>query len=261
MSQQSKSSNPDRAPSTGDHLTADERLFQPPTIMERRAFVHTDPWRALRILGEFVEGFDELADVRAAVTFFGSARSQPEDPWYQKTVETARLLGESNFAVITGAGNGIMEAANRGAQEAGTLSIGLNIELPEEQVVNPFVDRTVHFRYMFARKTMLVKYSCAFIFPPGGYGTLDELCEVLTLKQTGKIGDIPVVLMSRDYWGGFISWLKEVVQVEGKIGRDDLDLFHVTDDPTQVVEIVRAGWRKRFADELPSAAGLEENLR
>ncbi len=259
MSQQSKSSKPDRSPAAGEHLTADERLFQPPTIMERRAFVHTDPWRALRILGEFVEGFDELADVRAAVTFFGSARSRPEDPWYQKTVETARLLGESNFAVITGAGNGIMEAANKGAQEAGTLSIGLNIELPEEQIVNEYVDRTVHFRYMFARKTMLVKYSCAFIFPPGGYGTLDELCEVLTLKQTGKIGNIPVVLMSRDYWRGFIDWLKNVVRKEGKIGADDLGLFHVTDEPQRVVEIVKEGWRRRFAGEPATTTGLGEN--
>lgn len=257
MSQPSKSSNPDRTPA--EHLTADEQLFQPPTIMERRAFVHTDPWRALRILGEFVEGFDELADVGAAVTFFGSARSRPEDLWYQKTVETARLLGENNFAVITGAGNGIMEAANRGAQDAGTLSIGLNIELPQEQLVNPYVDRTVHFRYMFARKTMLVKYSCAFIFPPGGYGTLDELCEVLTLKQTGKIGDIPVVLMGHDYWRGFIDWLKHVVREEGKIGVHDLELFHVTDDPSRVLEIVKEAWRKRSASEFPPTTGLKEN--
>jgi uncharacterized protein (TIGR00730 family) len=258
MSQPSKSSNADRTPG-GDHLTADEKLFQPPTITERRAFVHTDPWRALRILGEFVEGFDELADLRAAVTFFGSARSRADDLWYQKTVETARLLGENNFAVITGAGSGIMEAANRGAQEAGTLSIGLNIELPHEQTVNPYVDRTVHFRYMFARKTMLVKYSCAFIFPPGGYGTLDELCEVLTLKQTSKIGDIPVVLMGQSYWRGFIDWLKDVVRAEGKIGVNDLELFHVTDDPRRVVEIVRDGWRKRFAGEPSTTMGTKEN--
>jgi len=243
MSQQSKSSKPDPSFSTGEHLTADERLFKPPSIIERRAFVHTDPWRALRILGEFVEGFDELADVRAAVTFFGSARLPADDFWYQRTVETARLLGEHNFAIITGAGGGIMEAANRGAQEAGALSIGLNIELPEEQDVNPYVDRTVHFRYMFARKTMLVKYSSAFIFPPGGYGTLDELCEVLTLRQTGKIGAIPIVLMSKDYWTGFVDWLGTPVKAEGKIGPDDLDLFHLTDDPDQVVEIVLDDWR------------------
>ncbi|UCD24044.1 MAG: TIGR00730 family Rossman fold protein [Gemmatimonadota bacterium] len=244
MSQQSKSSKHDPEPSfsTGEHLTADERLFKPPSIIERRAFVHTDPWRALRILGEFVEGFDELADVRAAVTFFGSARSPADDFWYQRTVETARLLGEHHFAIITGAGGGIMEAANRGAQEAGALSIGLNIELPEEQEVNPYVDRTVHFRYMFARKTMLVKYSSAFIFPPGGFGTLDELCEVLTLRQTGKIGAIPIVLMSKDYWSGFVDWLGGTVQKEGKIGPADLDLFHLTDDPEQVVEIVLANW-------------------
>ena len=141
-----------------------------------------------------------------------------------------------------------MEDANRGAQEAGTLSIGLNIELPQEQVVNPYVDRTVHFRYMFARKTMLVKYSSAFIFPPGGYGTLDELCEVLTLRQTGKIGAIPVVLMGEMYWNGFVSWLESTVRVEGKIGPDDLSLFHLTDDPHRVVDIVLEGWRNRSPD-------------
>jgi len=248
MSQPSKSSSPESNRIPGEHLTADERLFKPPTIIERRAFVHTDPWRALRILGEFVEGFDELADVRAAVTFFGSARMPSHDFWYQRTVETARLLGENNFAVITGAGSGVMEAANRGAQEAGTLSIGLNIELPEEQEVNPYVDRTVHFRYMFARKTMLVKYSSAFIFPPGGYGTLDELCEVLTLRQTGKIGAIPIVLMGEGYWNGFVSWLDSTVRAEGKIGPDDLNLFHLTDDPHRVVEIVLEGWRNRPVD-------------
>jgi uncharacterized protein (TIGR00730 family) len=247
MQQQSNSSLPEGGYQTGEHLTADERLFQPPGTVERRAFVDTDPWRALRILGEFVEGFDELSDVRAAVTFFGSARSKPDDPMYQMTVETARRLGERNFAVITGAGGGMMEAANKGAQESGTLSIGLNIELPEEQTVNPFVDRTVDFRYMFARKTMLVKYSSAFIFPPGGFGTLDELCEVLTLKQTGKIGAIPIVLMGRKYWEGFLEWLAGVVRAEGKIGPDDFDLFHVTDDPNEVVEIVLASWRVQQA--------------
>jgi uncharacterized protein (TIGR00730 family) len=252
MSQQPKSSKPDPSFSPHEHLTADERLFKPPSIIERRAFVHTDPWRALRILGEFVEGFDELADVRAAVTFFGSARSADDDFWYQRTVETARLLGEHNFAIITGAGGGIMEAANRGAQEAGTLSIGLNIELPEEQAVNPYVDRTVHFRYMFARKTMLVKYSSAFIFPPGGFGTLDELCEVLTLRQTGKIGAIPIVLMGKAYWAGFVDWLGSTVRPEGKIGPDDLDLFQLTDDPDQVVEIVLDNWHNGSLDKVES---------
>lgn len=253
MSEQSKSSGADLR-ATAERATADGRLFQQPSIAERRAFVDTDPWRALRILGEFVEGFDELADVRAAVTFFGSARTPPEDPMYKLTVETARRLGELNFAIITGAGGGMMEAANRGAQEAGALSIGLNIELPHEQHVNPYVDRTVHFRYMFARKTMLVKYSSAFLFPPGGYGTLDELCEVLTLKQTEKIADIPIVLMGEAYWKGFIRWLRDVVRVEGKVSPEDLDLFEVTDDPARAVEIVLEGWRSRFdgSDQAPS---------
>lgn len=247
MSEPSKSFVPD--PKSAADRTADGRLFKPPTVFERRAFVDTDPWRALRILGEFVEGFDELADVRAAVTFFGSARMPPEDPMYQLTVETARLLGEHNFVIITGAGGGMMEAANRGAREAGALSIGLNIELPHEQFVNPFVDRTVHFRYMFARKTMLVKYSSAFLFPPGGYGTLDELCEVLTLKQTEKIGNIPIVLMGKAYWAGFVDWIDQVVKTEGKIGPDDLDLFHITDDPQVVLDIVLDAWRKRMAED------------
>lgn len=260
MSEQSKSFGVD-ARSTAERSTADGRLFQQPSMVERRAFVDTDPWRALRILGEFVEGFDELADVRAAVTFFGSARTPPEDPMYKLTVETARKLGELNFAVITGAGGGMMEAANRGAQEAGALSIGLNIELPHEQCVNPYVDRTVHFRYMFARKTMLVKYSSAFLFPPGGFGTLDELCEVLTLKQTQKIADIPIVLMGKDYWCGFLQWLRDVVRVEGKISPEDLDLFRVTDDPEEAVEIVLEGWRRRFSqlEQVPSTpAEIEE---
>ena len=248
MSQQSPSSQPDadRSPK-GTHVTADEQLFRVPPLAERRSFVDSDTWRVLRILGEFVTGFEELADVRRAVTFFGSARTDPSDPMYQLTVETARLLGQNGFAVVTGAGGGIMEAANKGAREAGAPSIGLNIELPFEQHTNPYVDRTVDFRYFFVRKTLLVKYSSAFIFPPGGFGTMDELSEVLTLKQTRKIGDMPIVLMGKEYWSGWLEWLSKVLVAEGKISPEDLDLFEVTDDPERVLEIVVAWWREHEA--------------
>ena len=248
MSQQSQSSPTDsNKPSDPARATADEQLLQVPPLSERRSFVDTDPWRVLRILGEFVAGFEELADVRRAVTFFGSARTDPSNPEYQLTVQTARLLGRNGFAVITGSGGGIMEAANKGAREAGAPSIGLNIELPFEQVTNPYVDRTVDFRYFFVRKTLLVKYSSAFIFPPGGFGTLDELSEVLTLKQTRKIGDMPIVLMGSDYWSGMLEWLKDHVAGQGKIGPEDLDLFEVTDDPERVLDIVVGWWREHEA--------------
>jgi uncharacterized protein (TIGR00730 family) len=245
MSQQSPSSPLDgsiRAQKT--HRTADEQLLQVPPLSERRSFVDSDPWRVLRILGEFVTGFEELADVRRAVSFFGSARTQPDDPMYELTVDTARLLGRNGFAVITGSGGGIMEAANKGAREAGAPSIGLNIELPFEQATNPYVDRTVDFRYFFVRKTLLVKYSSAFIFPPGGFGTLDELSEVLTLKQTRKIGDMPIVLMGSAYWQGFLDWLSENLAAEGKINAEDLDLMEVTDDPQRVLDVVVEWWRE-----------------
>lgn len=248
MSQQSQSSQTEAGkPSDASRVTADEQLLKVPPLSERRSFVDTDPWRVLRILGEFVAGFEELADVRRAVSFFGSARTGPSDAMYQLTVETARLLGRNGFAVITGSGGGIMEAANKGAKEAGAPSIGLNIELPFEQATNPYVDRTVNFRYFFVRKTLLVKYSSAFIFPPGGFGTLDELSEVMTLKQTRKIGDMPIVLMGSDYWRGMLDWLSEYVAGQGKINRADLDLFEVTDDPERVLDIVVGWWREHEA--------------
>ena len=191
-------------------VTADERLFAVP-LKPEPDFKHADPWRALRILGEFVEGFDELADVGAAISIFGSARARPDDPMYQLATETARLLGDKGFAIITGAGGGIMEAANKGAREAGTLSIGLNIELPEEQGANQYLDRLVDFRYFFVRKTMFAKYSLAFLCFPGGFGTLDETFESLTLIQTAKIRNMPVVLVGVEYWKGLRQWLEDVV--------------------------------------------------
>ncbi len=226
-------------PSSGSHRTAvteDERLLQVPP-QERRAFVHTDPWRVLRIMGEFVEGFDTLSDVRNAVSIFGSARTKADDPYYEKAVETARLLARQGVPIITGGGPGIMEAANRGAQEGNGLSIGCNIELPFEQGTNPYVERSINFRYFFVRKTMFVKYSTAFIVFPGGFGTMDELFEALTLIQTGKVTMFPVVLFGREYWRGMIQWLEDRVVGEGKVDAKDLELLHVTDHPAEAV-----GW-------------------
>jgi hypothetical protein len=190
-------------------------------------------------MGEFVEGFDTLSDVYSAVTIFGSARTEPADPYYLKAIETARLLAKEGFPIITGGGPGIMEAANRGAQEGNGLSIGCNIELPFEQALNAYVERAVNFRYFFVRKTMFVKYSTAFIVFPGGYGTLDELFEALTLIQTGKVRNFPVVLFGADYWAGLVDWMRDRVAGEGKISTTDLDLFQVTDSPADVVTIIR----------------------
>jgi len=191
----------------------------------------------MRIMGEFVEGFDTLSDVQDAVTIFGSARTPPGDPYYLKAIETARQLAKEHFAVITGGGPGIMEAANRGAKEGGGLSIGCNIELPFEQGTNAYVERSINFRYFFVRKTMFVKYSTGFIVFPGGYGTMDELFEALTLIQTGKVKHFPVVLFGRAYWSGMVAWLKETVAAERKIVPEDLELFHLTDHPAEAV-----GW-------------------
>jgi len=221
----------------------------PPT--GRRSFVHTDPWRVLRIMGEFVEGFDTLSDVRLAVTIFGSARTKPDDVYYDKAVETTRLLAKQGFPIITGGGPGIMEAANRGAQEGNGLSIGCNIELPFEQGTNPYVERSINFRYFFVRKTMFVKYSTAFIVFPGGFGTMDELFEALTLIQTGKVKNFPLVLFGREYWRGLCEWLAERVAGEGKIDAKDLNLFHVTDDPAEAVALVVEARERRTSSYRP----------
>ena len=237
MGQRSKSSRPeptDRVKVVG--RTEDERLFQP--VKEPGEFTHTDPWRVLRITGEFVEGFDDLSDIVSAVAIFGSARTPANHPWYKVAIETARLLGKQQFAIITGGGPGIMEAANKGARESGTVSIGLNIELPHEQAPNPYLDRMVNFRYFFVRKTMFVKYAHAFVVFPGGYGSMDELFEALTLIQTGKIKNFPVVLMGRAYWKGLLDWMSSVVLPAGNIAPGDLKLLHVTDDPEDAVRII-----------------------
>ena len=228
MSQRSSGSQ--RAP-----VTEDERLLTSAPQAERRGFTRTDPWRVLRILGEFVEGFDTLADVHNAVTIFGSARTPADDPFYERAVVTARLLAREGFPVIKGGDPGIMEAANRGCQEGNGLWIGCNIELPFEQGINAYVERAINFRYFFVRKTMFVKYSTAFIVFPGGFGTMDELFEALTLIQTGKVKHFPVILFGKAYWAGLVEWLRERVAGEGKIDTADLELFHVTDDPEDAV--------------------------
>jgi len=243
---------PPSARKPGRGQTADARLLTAPTVAERRDFTSTDPWRVLRIVGEFVAGFEELSDIYSAVAIFGSARLAPTDPWYAAAQETARLLGREGFAIITGGGPGIMEAANRGARDVGATSIGLNIELPHEQHANPYIDRGIDFRYFFVRKTMFVKYSSAFIVFPGGLGTFDELFESLTLIQTGKIEHFKVVLMSHAYWSPLLDWLRNTVAAEGKIGPEDLNLMEITDDPREAVRIVveseiRAGRRTAAA--------------
>jgi uncharacterized protein (TIGR00730 family) len=219
-------------------VTEDEKLLQ-----ERGPsadFTRTDPWRVLKIMSELIEGFDTLAGVAKGVSIFGSARTGPDDPQYAAARETARLLAAAGYSIITGAGPGIMEAANRGAREGQGHSVGCNIELPFEQGANPFVDTLINFRYFFVRKTMFIKYSDAFIIFPGGFGTLDELFEALTLIQTGKIYRFPVILFGRRYWAGLVRWLQTRVLTEGKISPGDLDLMLLTDDPAEAAAAVIA---------------------
>jgi uncharacterized protein (TIGR00730 family) len=217
-------------------ITEDEKLLQVPGTA--RDFTRTDTWRVMRIMGEFIEGFDTLASVDKAVTVFGSARVAPEDPQYKNAQEVSGLLAKEGFAIITGGGPGIMEAANRGAREAGGRSIGCNIELPFEQAPNPYVDTIVDFRYFMVRKTMFIKYSSAFVIFPGGFGTLDELFEALTLIQTGKIYNFPVILFGHAYWAGLVRWLQSRVLRERKISAADMELMVLTDDPKEAVEAV-----------------------
>src|ERR1700716_3179883 len=215
--------------------TQDEQLLESPGPDE---FTHTDTWRVFRIMGEFVEGFDELATLTRGISIFGSARTRPEDPDYKAAQETAALLAREGYTVITGGGPGIMEAANRGAFEAGGLSIGCNIELPFEQRPNPYLSRSLTFKYFFVRKTMFVKYSTAFVIFPGGFGTLDELFEALTLIQTRKIRNFPVVLFGSAYWADLLSWIRDFAMKEGKVTEQDLKLLHLTDSPAEVVQII-----------------------
>ena len=228
---------PKAAEMVGEARTEDERF-----LVRRPSpdFLETDTWRALRILSEFVEGFDAMARVGPAITVFGSARTLPDDPLYELARTIARRLAEAGYAIITGGGPGTMEAANRGCREGGGLSVGCNIELPHEQGMNAYVDLGVEFRYFFARKTMFVKYADGFVILPGGFGTLDELFEALTLIQVGKVRHFPVVLVGRAYWTGLLDWIRDTLLTRGAVDATDLDLLRVTDDPDEVVGLVKA---------------------
>lgn len=231
-----------RGPGRAPLRPADTGLLRRP---EDPGFVHSDPWRALRILGEFVDGFDTLARVGPAVSVFGSARVRPGHECYEAARAVGAGLARRGYAVITGAGPGVMEGANRGAAEEGGLSIGCNIELPHEQEVNPYVNLLIDFRYFFVRKTMFVKYAVGFVVFPGGFGTLDELFEALTLIQTGKVDSFPVVLFGTRYWSGLVDWVREQAVAEGLLAEEELGLFKVTDSPEEICELVTAGRQLR----------------
>lgn len=198
-----------------------------------------ESWRLFKIIGEFVEGIEHLSDIGPAVSIFGSARSAPGDPDYEKARDIARLFADRDFAVITGGGGGVMEAANRGASEAGGVSVGLNIKLPKEQKPNLYANVELHFNYFFIRKVMFIKYAQAYIIMPGGFGTLDEMFEALTLIQTERIRPLPVILVGSDYWGGLVDWIREKLLAPGRISPGDTDIFQVMDDPDEIVKHVR----------------------
>jgi len=238
--------------------TNDEHFLQTPVD---DAFRHTDPWRVMRIQSEFVRGFDALAKTSQAVTIFGSARTADEDPMYKAAVATARLLGQAGFTIITGGGPGIMRAGNEGARQVGAGSIGLNIELPFEQQINPYCDTAVEFRYFFVRKTMLVKYSQAFVIFPGGYGTLDEVTEALTLIQTGKIHNFPILLFGASYWQGLLDWLRSTVLNHGNISAQDLDLVVVTDSPEEARDLIVAAVRGKSDRREVEAASVQQTAK
>jgi uncharacterized protein (TIGR00730 family) len=226
--------------------TTDQRL------LDRRGpsdWVHTDPWRVLRIQAEFVEGFGLLAEVGMAVSVFGSSRAKRDSPEYKLAEEISAGLARAGYAIITGGGPGVMEAANKGAMTAGGVSIGLGIELPQEQGLNDYVDIGIEFRYFFVRKTMFVKYSQAFVVLPGGYGTLDELFEALTLVQTGKITKFPIVLVDSAYWSGLLGWMRDMVTGQDKISATDIDLLKVADSPDEVVKIIKEAHHNGLASE------------
>jgi uncharacterized protein (TIGR00730 family) len=216
-----------------------------PTEFEINQLAKEESWRMFRIIGELVEGFDSLADIEPAVTIYGSARLKPEDVLYARTEETAYLLGEAGFSIMTGGGPGVMEAANKGARRAGVKSVGLNIELPKEQACNVYAEKVLTFHHFFVRKVMLVKYATAFVIMPGGLGTLDELTEVLTLIQTQKIRPFPVIMFSSDYWNGFLDWLWNTPLAYGTISAEDFDLLRVFDSPRDVVNAVTTWYRNR----------------
>ncbi len=198
-----------------------------------------DTWRTFHIMAEFVEGFEALAECQPAVSIFGSTRVKPEDEVYKKAERIGQLLAENGFGVITGGGPGVMEAANKGASLAGGKSIGLNIELPLEQTPNPYTNMNLIFHYFFVRKVMFIKYAVAYIILPGGFGTMDELFESITLIQTHKIRPFPVILVGSNYWKGLLDWIKEVVLKEGKISPSDLEILQVADEPEEIIKIIK----------------------
>jgi uncharacterized protein (TIGR00730 family) len=246
MSGEDKPGERQRGPVVLRHQQRNETTTTDQRLLDSRGptdWVHTDPWRVLRIQSEFVEGFGMLAELPRAVTVFGSARTPVDHPEYELGRELGAALARENFAVITGGGPGTMEAVNRGCQEAGGLSVGLGIELPFEQGLNDWVDLGINFRYFFARKTMFVKYSQAFVCLPGGFGTLDELFEALTLVQTKKVTKFPVVLLGTEYWAGLYDWIAGTVLGGGKIGEHDLKLLHLTDEVDDAVKVVHEAYR------------------
>lgn len=225
-------------------------------------FTNTDPWRVFRIMSEFVEGFDALSHIPPSVAIFGSARAKPEDPAYAAAVETAHLLAKAGFGIITGGGPGIMEAANKGAQNGENVSIGCNIELPFEQRSNPYLDISLDFRYFFVRKTMFVKYAEAFVIFPGGFGTMDELFEALTLIQTKKVSHFPVILYDSKYWGGLISWIRDTMLASEKILPEDAGLLRLSDDPQEICKIVSEAYQESYHQErLNPAVRREQSIR
>jgi uncharacterized protein (TIGR00730 family) len=227
--------------------TTDQRLLESRDSIK---WLHEDPWRVMRIQSEFVEGFGALADLGPAVSVFGSARLESGHPDYGRAEAVGAALAKVGYATITGGGPGVMEAANKGASEAGGVSVGLGIELPFEQAMNRWVDLGVNFRYFFARKTMFVKYSEGFIVLPGGFGTFDEFFESLTLVQTRKVTTFPIVLVGTSYWRGLLDWIEATVLAEGMISEPDLDLIQVTDDPQEAVDLVVKAGRERRKREL-----------
>ncbi len=212
-----------------------------------------DTWAVFKIMAEFVEGFETLRPVWPAVSIFGSARLRRNHPWYRQTVEVAEALSKAGFSIITGGGPGVMEAANKGARLGRGSSIGLNIKLPYEQSANRFADPVIHFDYFFARKVMFVKYACGFVAMPGGFGTFDEIFEALTLKQTGKIHEFPVILYGSDYWQGLVQWLEDQTLKQRMISRSDMRLFQIVDDPGAVVEIIQRNYDRRKRKRGPHA--------
>ena len=220
------------------HLTDDEVLLRSPEPEDE--YRTSDSWRVFRIMGEFVNGFDHLATITRGVSIFGSARTHPDEPMYQAATEVGNLLGAAGFEIITGGGPGIMEAANRGAHAAGAVSVGCNIELPFEQIPNPYLTKSLTFKYFMVRKTMFIKYSNAYVIFPGGFGTMDELFEALTLIQTRKIRNFPVVLFGSQYWRGLLQWLTSTMLNEKMINPEDLSLIHITDSPKDAVDFIVA---------------------